>query len=192
MPATDDGLPVRRWPPSTKTICAELRASARVSVVPFLARRTLAGLTAPVLLGALLGTAGCSVFERGSQQGNTAGTISVNLEDTIRDLDSTTTTDEVSSNILVNVIEGLYRLDENARPVPAQAEKADISEDGLTYTFTLRDGIKWSNGDPVTSQDFKYAWLRVLDPDTASQYAYIISTFVEGAARSTHSSSHVA
>jgi oligopeptide transport system substrate-binding protein len=131
---------------------------------------------------ALLGTAGCSVFERGSQQGDTAGTISVNLEDTIRDLDSTTTTDEVSSNILVNVIEGLYRLDENARPVPAQAEKADISEDGLTYTFTLRDGIKWSNGDPVTSQDFKYAWLRVLDPDTASQYAYIISTFVEGAA----------
>jgi oligopeptide transport system substrate-binding protein len=131
---------------------------------------------------ALLGTAGCSVFERGSQQRDTAGTISVNLEDTIRDLDSTTTTDEVSSNILVNVIEGLYRLDENARPVPAQAEKADISEDGLTYTFTLRDGIKWSNGDPVTSQDFKYAWLRVLDPDTASQYAYIISTFVEGAA----------
>jgi oligopeptide transport system substrate-binding protein len=131
---------------------------------------------------ALLGTAGCGVFEQGSQQGDGAGTISVNLEDTIRDLDSTTTTDEVSSNVLVNVIEGLYRLDENARPVPGQAEKVDISEDGLTYTFTLRDGIKWSNGEPVTSQDFKYAWLRVLNPDTASQYAYIISTFVEGAA----------
>ena len=130
---------------------------------------------------ALLGTAGCGVFERVSQQGDGAGTISVNLEDTIRDLDSTTTTDEVSSNILVNVIEGLYRLDANARPEPAQAEKVDMSEDGLTYTFTLRDGIKWSNGEPVTSQDFKYAWLKALDPDTASQYAYIISTFVEGA-----------
>jgi oligopeptide transport system substrate-binding protein len=135
----------------------------------------LAGVT-------LLGTAGCGVFERGSQQGDGAGTITVNLEDTIRDMDSATTTDEVSSNILVNAIEGLYRLDENARPVPAQAEKVDISEDGLTYTFTLRDGIKWSNGEPVTSQDFKYAWLKALDPDTASQYAYIISTFVEGAA----------
>jgi oligopeptide transport system substrate-binding protein len=130
----------------------------------------------------LLGTAGCGVFERGSQQGDGAGTITVNLEDTIRDMDSATTTDEVSFNILVNAIEGLYRLDENARPVPAQAEKVDISEDGLTYTFTLRDGIKWSNGEPVTSQDFKYAWLKALDPDTASQYAYIISTFVEGAA----------
>ena len=61
------------------------------------------------------------------------------------------------------------------------AESVEISEDELTYTFTLRDGIKWSNGDPVTSQDFKFAWLRALDPDTAGQYAYIISTFVEGA-----------
>jgi oligopeptide transport system substrate-binding protein len=131
---------------------------------------------------ALLGTAGCGIFQQGSEQGDSTGSVSVNLEDTIRDLDSTTTTDEVSSNILVNAIEGLYRLDENARPVPGQAEKVDISEDGLTYTFTLRDGIKWSNGDPVTSRDFKYAWLRALDPDTAGQYAYIISTFVEGAA----------
>jgi oligopeptide transport system substrate-binding protein len=134
---------------------------------------------------ALLGTAGCgSIF--GGEQGGTGGgggkSITVNLQDTIRDMDSATTTDEVSFNILVNAIEGLYRLDENARPVTAQAQKVDISEDGLTYTFTLRNGIKWSNGEPVTSQDFKYAWLKALDPDTASQYAYIISTFVEGAA----------
>src|SRR5215216_3294212 len=138
----------------------------------------LAGVT-------LLGTAGCGVFQQGGEEGGGGGggkSISVNLQDTIRDMDSATTTDEVSFNILVNIIEGLYRLDENARPVPGQAEKVDISEDGLTYTFTLRDGIKWSNGDPVTSQDFKYAWLKVLNPDTASQYAYIISTFVEGAA----------
>jgi oligopeptide transport system substrate-binding protein len=135
---------------------------------------------------ALLGTAGCgSIF--GGEEGGTGGggggkSITFNVEDTIRDMDSATATDENSFNILVNIIEGLYRLDANARPEPAQAEKVDISEDGLTYTFTLRDGIKWSNGDPVTSQDFKYAWLKVLNPDTASQYAYIISTFVEGAA----------
>jgi oligopeptide transport system substrate-binding protein len=138
----------------------------------------LAGVT-------LLGTAGCGVFEQGSEQGGGGGggkSITVNLQDTIRGMDSATTTDEVSFNILVNVIEGLYRLDENARPVPGQAESVDISEDGLTYTITLRDGIKWSNGDPVTSQDYKYAWLKVLNPDTGSQYAYIISTFIEGAA----------
>jgi oligopeptide transport system substrate-binding protein len=76
---------------------------------------------------------------------------------------------------------GLYRLDPNSKPFPDMAEGVDISEDGLNYTFTLRDGIKWSNGDPVTSEDFKYAWLRALDPKTASLYAYIISTFVKGA-----------
>jgi oligopeptide transport system substrate-binding protein len=61
------------------------------------------------------------------------------------------------------------------------AEGVETSSDGLTYTFTLRDGPQWSNGDPVTSQDFKYAWLKVLDPETAATYAYIISTFVKGA-----------
>src|SRR5215204_7536815 len=132
----------------------------------------------------LLGNAGCGVFEGGSQGGTGASNprnITFNLEDTIRDLDSTTTTDSVSTDILLNVISGLYRLDADTRPVTDMAESVDISEDQLTYTFTLRDGIKWSNGDSVTAQDFEYAWLRALDPDTAGQYAYIISTFVEGA-----------
>jgi len=134
---------------------------------------------------AMLGTAGCGVFSGGGS-GNGGGggggnSITLNLQNPIRDLDSTTTTDAVSSGILLNVMENLYRLDENMEPQPAMAEGVEISEDKLTYTFTLRDGVKWSNGDPVTSQDFKYAWLRALDPDTAGQYAYIISTFIEGA-----------
>ena len=132
---------------------------------------------------ALLGTAGCgSVFQGGEQGGgDVTRYIAFNLEDTIRDLDSTTTTDSVSTDVLLNVMSGLYRLDENTRPVPDLAESVDISPDRLTYTFKLRDRIKWSNGDPVTAEDFKYAWLRALDPKTAGQYAYIISDFVEGA-----------
>jgi oligopeptide transport system substrate-binding protein len=133
---------------------------------------------------ALLGTAGCGVFQQGGgQQGGGGGgnSITVQLEGPIRDMDSTTTTDSVSTEVLQHVMCGLYRLDEDTKPVPAMAESVDISEDGLNYTFTLRDGIQWSNGDPVTSHDFKYAWLRALDPDTAGQYAYIISTFVKGA-----------
>jgi oligopeptide transport system substrate-binding protein len=135
--------------------------------------------------GALLGTAGCGVFQQGGQQGGSGGgggkAITVNLQDSIRSLDSAANvTDEVSFNVLVNSIEGLHRLDENDRPVPGQAEDVQISEDGLTYTFTLRDGIKWSNGDPVTSQDFKFAWLKAIDPDTANQYAYIIAQFIKG------------
>ena len=136
---------------------------------------------------ALLGTAGCGVFQQGGgQQGGGGGgaskSVTVNLGDTIRDLDSTTTTDSVSTDVLLNVMSGLYRLDPKQQPVPDMAEGVEISDDNLTYTFTLRDGIKWSNGDPVTSQDFKYAWLRALDPDTAGQYAYIITSFIKGAA----------
>jgi oligopeptide transport system substrate-binding protein len=133
---------------------------------------------------ALLGTAGCGVFQQGGgQQGGGGGGNSVvwNIGDTIRDMNSTTTTDSASTDILMNVMSGLYRLDVNTKPVPDMAKSVDISEDKLTYTFTLRDGVKWSNGDPVTSQDFKYAWLRAIDPKTAGQYAYIITTFVKGA-----------
>jgi oligopeptide transport system substrate-binding protein len=134
---------------------------------------------------ALLGTAGCGVFDQGGQQGGGGGgggsSVTVNLGDSIRDLNSTTTTDSVSTDILLNTMDGLYRLDPNQKPVPAQAEGVEISDDQLTYTFTLRDGLKWSNGDPVTSQDFKYAWLRAIDPETAGQYAFIITTFIKGA-----------
>jgi oligopeptide transport system substrate-binding protein len=134
---------------------------------------------------ALLGTAGCGVFQQGGEQqgggGGNANSIAIQLGDNVRDLDSTTTTDSASTQILDNVMEGLYRLDPEEKPVSAQAQSVKISDDGLTYTFTLRDGLKWSNGDPVTSQDYKYAWLRALDPETAGQYAYIISTFVKGA-----------
>src|SRR5215218_6966287 len=143
-----------------------------------------AGLAGATLLGAV---PGCGVFgQGGGQEGGGGGnSITINLEDTVKDLDSATTTDAVSTEILLNVMSGLYRLDENTRPVPDFAESVDISEDRLNYTFTLRDGIKWSNGsnvvDPVTSYDFKYAWLRALDPKEASLYAYIISTFVKGA-----------
>jgi oligopeptide transport system substrate-binding protein len=138
------------------------------------------GLAGATLLGAV---PGCGVFEQGGGGGGAGGgnSITINLEDTVKDLDSATTTDTVSTEILLNVMSGLYRLDADAKPVPDMAEGVNISQDGLNYTFTLRDGIKWSNGDPVTSRDFKYAWLRVLDPKTAAVYAYIISTFVKGA-----------
>ncbi len=134
---------------------------------------------------AMLTVPGCGVFSGSSGGGGGGGgsskSVAINLEQSVKDLDSAQTTDSVSSEILQNVMSGLYRLDPNSRPFPDMAEGVDISEDGLNHTFTLRDGIKWSNGDPVTSQDFKYAWLRALDPKTASLYAYIISTFVKGA-----------
>src|SRR5215213_1025887 len=149
-----------------------------------ISRRDFLKISGTGLAGAtLLGTAGCGVFSEGGGGGGggSSKSVAINLEGPIRDLDSVKTTDSVSTEVLLNVMSGLYRLDVNTRPVPDMAEKVDISSDRLNYTFTLRDGITWSNGDPVTSEDFKYAWLRALDPKTASQYAYIITTFVKGA-----------
>ena len=134
---------------------------------------------------ALLGTAGCDVFQQGGQQGGGSGdqnAFSYSLEGEIPEMDPTTMTDLNSFRLITNVMEGLYRIDENEEPQPAQAEKVEISDDELTYTFTLREGIKWSNGDPVTSTDFKYAWLRAMDPETAAQYSYIIAPYIQGGA----------
>src|ERR687898_234604 len=127
--------------------------------------------------------AGCgSVFQGGGgQEGAGSSTLNLNLTAEIPELDSAKTSDTVSFDVLTNVNEGLYRLDINNEPIPAVAEGVELSNGDLTYTFTLRDGVQWSNGDPVTSQDFKYAWLKVLNPETAATYAYIISTFVKGA-----------
>jgi len=133
----------------------------------------------------LLGTAGCGVSQQDSQQGDDSGgqnAFSYNLGAEIPDMDPTTMTDVNSFRLITNVMEGLYRIDENEKPQPAQAEGVEINADELTYTFALRDGIKWSNGHAVTSQDFKYAWLRAMDPEMASQYSYIIAPYIKGGA----------
>ncbi|MED0978530.1 peptide ABC transporter substrate-binding protein [Bacillus paramycoides] len=88
-------------------------------------------------------------------------------------MDSSKSTDTVSSQILGNTMEGLYRLDKDNKPIPAAAESSTKSEDGKKYTFKLRKDAKWSNGDPVTAKDFVFAWQRLLDPKTTAEYAFI-------------------
>ena len=77
-----------------------------------------------------------------------------------------------AANIIINVFEGLTRVDAKGRTVPGMAEKWTVSKDGLTYTFYIRKNAKWSDGKPVTAYDFEYAWKRALDPNTGSEYAY--------------------
>lgn len=77
-------------------------------------------------------------------------------------------------NMQLAIWEGLMRLDSKSQPAFGAAEKVDISPDLLTYTFTLRKGLKWSNGEPLTAADFEYSWKRALDPDTAADYAYML------------------
>lgn len=74
--------------------------------------------------------------------------------------------------VLEHTMEGLTKKGVDGTVQPGMAASWDLSPDGLTYTFHLRDGIKWSNGDPVTAQDFEYAWKFALSPEAASEYAY--------------------
>lgn len=100
----------------------------------------------------------------------------------IPSVDSSLVEDAVGFNVLNNVMEGLYRLDQDSLPVPAMADgEPEISEDGLTYTFKIRDA-QWSNGTPVTAHDFVYAWQRAIDPATGSPYGpYLMAGMVKNA-----------
>lgn len=87
-----------------------------------------------------------------------------------------------SFTILGAISEGLYRLDKDMQPQPAlAAELPAISEDGLTYTIKLRNGLTWSDGSPLTAQDFVYSYQRTLDPATKANYAFIL-TWIKGGA----------
>lgn len=90
----------------------------------------------------------------------------------ITTLDSAKAYDTVAYTALKQVGEGLFRLDTQGAVVPAGATDYTLSEDGLTYTFTLREDAKWSNGQPVTAKDYVYAWTRAVNPETGSANAF--------------------
>lgn len=90
-------------------------------------------------------------------------------------LDSSKVTDTTSLDQISNTMEGLYRLGKNGKPENGLATQTTVSTDGKTYTFTLRKGAKWSNGQEVTAADFVFAWRRTVNPKTGSEYAYIMN-----------------
>lgn len=120
--------------------------------------------------GALvLSLAGCSSASSGGTDSHNV--LNLSKENDVITLDSTLATDGMSFEVINMMIEGLETTDENGDIVPALAESYDVSEDGLTYTFHLRDA-SWSNGEPVTAADFEYAWKDAAS-DPTSDYAYI-------------------
>lgn len=136
-------------------------------------------LKKPLVL-AMAGTmlVGCGSSANGSAAGTTGGgsTVTVAMDADLNTMDYELATDGNSFIMQSMCVSGLAMLDADGQPQPDLAEKWDVSEDGKTYTFHLRDGIKWSNGEPVTANDFVYGWQRLVDPATASEYNFIVST----------------
>ncbi len=100
----------------------------------------------------------------------------------IQDLDHQVVTGVPEHNVVMSLVEGLVM--ENPKdlsPEPGVAESWEISDDGLTYTFHLRDNALWTNGDPVTPEDFLLSYKRILTPTLASEYANMVYDYVENA-----------
>jgi oligopeptide transport system substrate-binding protein len=96
--------------------------------------------------------------------------------------DPSITNNSFASPFLNNVFEGLVTYDtQDGSLIPGNAESWTISDDGLTYTFTLREGLKWSDGSPLTAQDYLYTFQRILTPATGAQYLNLVTEYITGA-----------
>lgn len=102
-----------------------------------------------------------------------AATLNVHNGGDPTSLDPHKVSGDWENRIVGDIFEGLTTEDRGAQPIPGQAESWTISDDGLTYTFNLRDGVAWTDGTPVTAGDFAFAFKRLMDPATAASYAYL-------------------
>lgn len=119
--------------------------------------------------------AACSGSGGSDNSGKNGQVLNLVSSSDIPSMNSALATDMVSFQMYENVMEGLYRLDKDTKPVPALAEgDPEETNGGKTWTIKLRKDAKWSNGDKVTANDFVYAWRNVVDPETASEYAFIM------------------
>lgn len=154
-----------------------MKFDRRISRRSFLAA---AGVSAAALaLTACGGSASPEASVAASGAASSAGTdegavLNIMLETEVQSLDPQVATDGTSFEVMANFIDGLMQMDAEGAAVPAMAESYEISEDGKTYTFHLREA-KWSNGESVTAQDFVFGWQRAVDPATASEYSYMLS-----------------
>ena len=144
----------------TQSAGRQLAAYALAAVAVLAGIMTLLSLA----IGDAGGTGGGAVdFENNS--------ITITLRQEPPQLDAGRSTDAASFSVLGHVMEGLISYDRKGQLIPGVAERWEIREDGAT--FWLREDSLWSDGQPVTAQDFVFAWRRVVDPETASQYAFI-------------------
>ncbi|PAW72781.1 MAG: ABC transporter substrate-binding protein [Opitutia bacterium Tous-C4FEB] len=142
------------------------------SALPRHLLRFFAAIAVPFLLFAFTG---CGKRETTVELGNREGILHLSIGSEPSDLDPQTVTGTGDAKIIQALFEPLVSYETGTlAPVPALAERWEISADGLTYTFHLRPDAKWSNGDPVTAQDCVDSWRRILTPSLAADYAYFL------------------
>lgn len=106
-------------------------------------------------------------------------TLRINLASEPKYLDPALNSTVDGGCLAVNSFVGLFTTNEKGEIVPALAESYELSEDKLTYTFKLKEGLKWSDGSELTAADFEYSWKRAADPKTAADYSYLFDVFAK-------------
>ena len=114
------------------------------------------------------------------KKSGSGSTFTLNIVTEPSSIDPQITTDIPGGTVDELILEGLLRKDKTGKSVAGIAQKWEKSKDGLVWTFHLRDGVKWSNGDPVTANDFKAGWIRGLNPDTAGSNASMLFVIKNG------------
>ena len=122
-----------------------------------------------------------SAGNAGSASGSaTASNVTVQIGPNPESIDPALNSTIDGGNLLITAFEGLLIVDENNQVQPGQAESWEVSEDGLTWTFHLREGLKWSDGTDLDAADFVYTYKRVADPDTAAPYSQTAVGMIAG------------
>ena len=146
----------------------------------------VAGVSAAALgLAACGGSKSGSTATSGSTAGSTAGGVNtagftVQYGSNPETLDPALNSAIDASNTIITIFEPLLLINENNEVIGGQAESWEASEDGLTWTFTMRDGLKWSDGTDLTAKDFEYTFKRMVNPDTAAPYAETCLGMIDG------------
>ena len=146
----------------------------------------VAGVGAAALgLAACGGSKSGSTATSGSAAGSTAGGVNtagftVQYGSNPETLDPALNSAIDASNTIITIFEPLLLINENNEVVGGQAESWETSEDGLTWTFTMRDGLKWSDGTDLNAKDFEYSFKRMVDPNTAAPYAETCLGMIDG------------
>ena len=130
-------------------------------------------------------TAASTEAATGEESTGTASGFTVQLGSNPETLDPALNNAIDGANTLITVFEPLLLIDENNEVIPGQAESYTVSEDGLVWTFTMRDGLKWSDGSDLTAKDFEYSFKRLAAPDTAAPYAETVVGMIDGYADAT-------
>ena len=133
-------------------------------------KKVAIGAAAVVVVGA--GTRAAGLWGGSANGGKN---LSFQLPTPIQTLDISKNTDTYSGTIIGNSGANLMRVDSKGKPQLELAKSVKASKDGMTYTVVLKDGLKWSDGSKLTAQDIVYTWQRIVNPKTASQYAYLAS-----------------